>query len=69
MNLKKIYMNRFHKLLCRRCKFNDHGYCRYYACRLPEPRCDIAEISKKKYEVFFAFNINDKLKSVKMVLR
>ena len=63
-NLKKVYMNRFHKLLCRHCKYNANGYCFYHACRLPES-CSIAEINKKKYEISFAF-VNDKLKSVKI---
>nr|DAH69492.1 MAG TPA: hypothetical protein [Caudoviricetes sp.] len=67
MNSKKVYMNRFHKLLCKHCIANIDGVCHRYVEPLPVCYCRHAEIYKKKYEVIFTFGINDKLKSVKIV--
>lgn len=67
MNSKKVYMNRFHKLLCRHCALNVYGKCQYYLEPVQVCHCRFAVINKNKYNIEFAFDINDKLKSVKIV--
>lgn len=66
MNSKKVYMNRFHKLLCKYCTFNDNGKCQYYLEPLPVCHCRVILICKKKYNIQYTFDIIDKEKSIRI---